>query len=237
MHPTIEQLQSLIDSNEQTIADLRRENAELTQWKESAISVFPPVQEIAKELGNVGLGESIHDKILPGIQKLKVDLTAAREALRKAKEDLKQARGDNALINIDLHAVKGKFVDATIRAQSSGWVDFTQKMPSQEDSDEYERVLWRKSGQCLEPNHWNWGRPNAEPTGWFWLPLRPLPTPPPSPEERETLIITNHVFPPIPIRTHDWSAYRDGYEAGDPIGWGETKEAAIADLKEQEGEA
>ena len=36
--------------------------------------------------------------------------------------------------------------------------------------------------------------------------------------------------PPIPIRIFDWCAYREGYEPPDPIGFGLTKEAAIADL-------
>jgi hypothetical protein len=43
-------------------------------------------------------------------------------------------------------------------------------------------------------------------------------------------IITNHVFPPIPIRAFDWSAVRDGYEPGMPIGWGSTEQDAIDDL-------
>ena len=49
-------------------------------------------------------------------------------------------------------------------------------------------------------------------------------------------IITQYVYPPIPIRSHDWCAYRDpeGH-----LGWGETEEAAIADLKliEDDGSA
>lgn len=49
---------------------LKEENQRLRAWKESAMSVTPPLQEIAKEL-DVKLGESIHDKILPGIMKLK----------------------------------------------------------------------------------------------------------------------------------------------------------------------
>lgn len=44
-------------------------------------------------------------------------------------------------------------------------------------------------------------------------------------------IVTCHVYPPIPIRTHDWSAHYDGEEEGD-YGWGATEEEAIKDLKE-----
>ncbi len=36
-------------------------------------------------------------------------------------------------------------------------------------------------------------------------------------------IITSHNFPPIPVRMFDWSAHRDGYEPGDPVGTGATE--------------
>jgi hypothetical protein len=63
---------------------------------------------------------------------------------------------------------------------------------------------------------------------------------PHSAEEREAQeqfekygkIITQHVFPPMPVRTLDWLAYQYGYEDG-LKGWGETEEEAIADLKQQ----
>jgi len=43
-------------------------------------------------------------------------------------------------------------------------------------------------------------------------------------------IVTEFVNPPIPSRDFDWSAKRDGYDEGDPIGWGSTEAAAIANL-------
>lgn len=49
-------------------------------------------------------------------------------------------------------------------------------------------------------------------------------------------IHTEHVYPPIPERQYDWQATFDGYEPGDPVGYGPTKEAAIADLIEQQEE-
>jgi hypothetical protein len=49
-------------------------------------------------------------------------------------------------------------------------------------------------------------------------------------------IITNYVHPPIPVRCFDWEAYRKGYDAGDPVGRGETRLDAIADLIRQEVE-
>lgn len=47
-------------------------------------------------------------------------------------------------------------------------------------------------------------------------------------------IIVEFVNPPIPTRMFDYSATRDGYEPGCPIGYGETKEASIKDLLEWE---
>lgn len=43
-------------------------------------------------------------------------------------------------------------------------------------------------------------------------------------------IHTSFDYPPIPVRSMDWSAYVD---PEGPIGRGPTEEAAIADLKEQ----
>ena len=43
-------------------------------------------------------------------------------------------------------------------------------------------------------------------------------------------ILTEYVFPPIPLRDFDWSAVTDNYEPGCPIGYGRTEEEAIADL-------
>jgi hypothetical protein len=54
-------------------------------------------------------------------------------------------------------------------------------------------------------------------------------------------IITEHVYPPIPDRSMDWSAIREGYcgcgECNPLIGRGRTEDAAVADLLEQEEEA
>lgn len=52
------------------IKDLKKERDELAEWKRQALSVYPPMQEIGKELG-LTLGDTIHDKILPGIITLK----------------------------------------------------------------------------------------------------------------------------------------------------------------------
>ena len=50
-------------------------------------------------------------------------------------------------------------------------------------------------------------------------------------------IVTSFDYPPIPYRGADWSAVRDDYEPGDPIGHGATEADAIADLLLSEGAA
>ena len=46
-------------------------------------------------------------------------------------------------------------------------------------------------------------------------------------------IIVRYDPPPIPTRSHDWSAKLDSYEPGDPIGHGRTSAEAIEDLEWQ----
>ena len=53
-------------------------------------------------------------------------------------------------------------------------------------------------------------------------------------------IITEHVFPPIPIRQFDWAAYDENYEPPDSDGvgggidgYGRTEAEAIADYKQK----
>jgi hypothetical protein len=50
-------------------------------------------------------------------------------------------------------------------------------------------------------------------------------------------IVTSFVYPPIPVRSFDWSAIREGYEPGDPIGVGATELGAIQSLLGQEEDA
>ncbi len=46
--------------------------------------------------------------------------------------------------------------------------------------------------------------------------------------------IVTKVNPPSPVRWFDWSAVREGYEPGDPLGYGPTEQDARDDLLEQE---
>lgn len=50
-------------------------------------------------------------------------------------------------------------------------------------------------------------------------------------------IVTQYIFPPIPVRTMDWQATLEDYDGApdagpQPMGWGETEQAAILDLLE-----
>lgn len=47
-------------------------------------------------------------------------------------------------------------------------------------------------------------------------------------------IITEYVFPPIPVIAYKWVAFREGNEESGLRGYGMTETAAIQDLKEQE---
>ena len=47
-------------------------------------------------------------------------------------------------------------------------------------------------------------------------------------------IVTDYWPKPIPLRYFDWAATRDGWDLGEPIGYGATEQAAIDDLKAQE---
>lgn len=49
--------------------------------------------------------------------------------------------------------------------------------------------------------------------------------------EQGKRIITDHIKPPIPIRHHDWVAYKDGDDEEGPHGYGRTEAEAIEDLK------
>jgi hypothetical protein len=48
----------------------------------------------------------------------------------------------------------------------------------------------------------------------------------------ERKIVTSFVNPPIPIRSHDWSAHYEGEEEAGNYGWGRTEAEAIQDFKD-----
>lgn len=46
-------------------------------------------------------------------------------------------------------------------------------------------------------------------------------------------IITDYVYPPIPIREFDWCAYYDDIGPEGPRGWGATEQEAVRDLLDE----
>jgi hypothetical protein len=50
-------------------------------------------------------------------------------------------------------------------------------------------------------------------------------------------ILTERVYPAIPIRSFDWCAWIDGNEESGPYGYGRTEQDAIANLNEQIADA
>ena len=65
------------------IESLKKERDELKAWKESAMKIMSPMQPIGHAM-NVGLGESIHDKILPYIESLKAENERLKVLIKKA---------------------------------------------------------------------------------------------------------------------------------------------------------
>lgn len=51
----------------------------------------------------------------------------------------------------------------------------------------------------------------------------------------DRLIVTSHIYPPIPIRDYDWMAWFDENEEG-PQGFGKTEAEAKADLLDNYGD-
>jgi hypothetical protein len=49
-------------------------------------------------------------------------------------------------------------------------------------------------------------------------------------------IVASYVCPPIPWRSSDWCAHRDGEEEKGGYGWGATKQEAIDDLLQHEAD-
>lgn len=74
--------------------ELERKIATLERWKTDALSVMPPLEDIAKEL-NVPLGVPIYDKILPGIRELKSLLATAIGKLDKMRRCVEIADAAN----------------------------------------------------------------------------------------------------------------------------------------------
>jgi hypothetical protein len=73
------------------VEKLIAERDELKIWKEGAISVMPPIQEIGEEIGVV-FGQTIHDKILPELIRRREAKDRAREIIAKLASKAKEAQ-------------------------------------------------------------------------------------------------------------------------------------------------
>ena len=80
----------LIAAYERRALVAEAQTAELCAWKESAMKVMPDFQAIGSAL-DVGLGQSVHDKILPGIIALKQRAESAEAQVKKLESNLSAA--------------------------------------------------------------------------------------------------------------------------------------------------
>ena len=53
---------------------------------------------------------------------------------------------------------------------------------------------------------------------------------------KERKITTEYEKTPVKNRDYDWSAFREDFDLGEPIGYGATEQEAINDLLEKEEE-
>lgn len=72
-------------------AALREENERLSDWKESAIACTPDMQKIGHLLG-LRWGQSVHDKIVPGIEALKERAEKAEQLVSQLEAALKHEK-------------------------------------------------------------------------------------------------------------------------------------------------
>lgn len=83
----ISPLQQQLNADADTIKRLMEDNEQLKQWKTEAMEVMAPMQEIGKAIGGKP-GQSIHDKILPAIERLTLERDLAQSCNRKLVEAL-----------------------------------------------------------------------------------------------------------------------------------------------------
>jgi len=84
----VKRLQANVDSLKQMFEVSQKENEQLREWKRQMLLVMPPMQEIANAIGLIA-GETIHDKILPGIERLILERDIAQGRNRELLEALK----------------------------------------------------------------------------------------------------------------------------------------------------
>lgn len=118
------------EAREKEMQEKDRRIGELEQWKKEAMEVMPDYQKIGQLLG-INLGESVHDKIVPGIEKMKEALKwyKARATLSGNGEE-----GGGDAVGFD------DFLDDAVQAY------FVQSMKelSKESLGDIERKNWER---------------------------------------------------------------------------------------------
>lgn len=120
----------------------KQELDELREWKRQAIEVMPDMQAIGKEL-NIKLGESVHDKILPGIIKLKQQ-SDKQEGMRWvcAKQQT-PPEGKDCNLKVDRMPFSGRFWEADSDSVTSiGFSHFNVAGKTILDSSHFHRIFW-----------------------------------------------------------------------------------------------
>jgi hypothetical protein len=121
------QLNTALNERDQAKARI----AELEAWKESALAVTPPMQEIAKELG-LTLGTPIHEQILPGIVALKARAAELESELagvaRWVNENCKMTAADPQLPIIEKYIQRFAALEAQVAALRQ-LVEYTANHP------------------------------------------------------------------------------------------------------------
>jgi hypothetical protein len=72
--------------HDKEVDEYQKEIQQLKHWKESAMSVWPDMQKIGDLIG-VKLGGSVHDKIIPAIEKMQSEIQHLKSSRVKDIED------------------------------------------------------------------------------------------------------------------------------------------------------
>ncbi len=115
MEDDLESLEHTLGQESKEQDRLYDENQDLKRWKAQAIETMPPYQEIAEALG-LKVGDSIHDKILPGIQRLKTfqkkdeaEANELSEKLMEAEAEIKRLKDELWMSKLRVDVARDSF--------------------------------------------------------------------------------------------------------------------------------
>jgi len=81
----IKNQRDLIEKYQKDVKELKQWNDQLSQWKKEAVAVMPDFQKIGELLG-IRIGESVVDKIIPGIESLQSRIKDRNEVVKRLTE-------------------------------------------------------------------------------------------------------------------------------------------------------